>query len=214
MVAAHHQHFFNFRLDLDIDGAEGNRVSELNAEAIAPGDENPEGNAFLMKEIDLPSEAKAARIMSLATGRRWKVYNPKVTTPMGQPAGYRLLPGENALPLAAGTASVRRRAGFLDAHFWATRFEPTELHASGPYPNQNGEDRGLGAWVKADRSLDGQDVVVWYTMGVNHSPRPEEWPVMPAHHAGFRLVPDGFFARATTDLSPSRPQRSITGRRL
>jgi hypothetical protein len=28
-----------------------------------------------------------------------------------------------------------------------------------------------------------------------HIPRPEEWPVMPIHRLGFRLMPNGFFTR-------------------
>jgi Cu2+-containing amine oxidase len=32
-------------------------------------------------------------------------------------------------------------------------------------------------------------------MGVTHIPSPEEWPLMPVHRAGFKLVPAGFFAR-------------------
>ena len=40
-----------------------------------------------------------------------------------------------------------------------------------------------------------QDVVVWYTLGITHIPRPEEWPVMPATHVGFKLIPGGFFSR-------------------
>jgi primary-amine oxidase len=36
--------------------------------------------------------------------------------------------------------------------------------------------------------------VLWYTNSVLHLPRPEDWPVMPAHTAGFRLVPIGFWA--------------------
>jgi primary-amine oxidase len=28
---------------------------------------------------------------------------------------------------------------------------------------------------------------------VTHIPRPEEWPVMTVHEAGFQLVPSGFF---------------------
>jgi primary-amine oxidase len=30
---------------------------------------------------------------------------------------------------------------------------------------------------------------------VHHSPRPEEWPIMPVHRIGLRLEPDGFFDR-------------------
>ena len=32
-------------------------------------------------------------------------------------------------------------------------------------------------------------------MGVTHIPRPEEWPVMPVTHVGFKLIPAGFFTR-------------------
>ena len=40
--------------------------------------------------------------------------------------------------------------------------------------------------------------MLWYTNSVLHLPRPEDWPVMPAHTAGFRLVPIGFWASNPT----------------
>ncbi len=47
-------------------------------------------------------------------------------------------------------------------------------------------------------------MVVWYTFGVTHIPRPEDWPVMPVEYAGFSLVPYGFFDRnPALDLPPS-----------
>jgi primary-amine oxidase len=33
---------------------------------------------------------------------------------------------------------------------------------------------------------------------VVHLPRPEDWPVMPTHTAGFRLVPIGFWTSNPT----------------
>jgi len=36
--------------------------------------------------------------------------------------------------------------------------------------------------------------VLWYVMGITHLPRAEDWPVMPSHVAGFKLVPTGFFS--------------------
>jgi primary-amine oxidase len=53
----------------------------------------------------------------------------------------------------------------------------------------------LPRWIKGNRPLENQDVVLWYSMGVTHIPRPEDWPVMAVHRAGFKLVPSGFFAR-------------------
>ena len=46
VAAVHHQHFFNFRLDLDVD--EGpNSVREINTRALAPWPENPTLNDVL-----------------------------------------------------------------------------------------------------------------------------------------------------------------------
>jgi hypothetical protein len=44
-----------------------------------------------------------------------------------------------------------------------------------------------------DRSLLGSDPVVWYTFGVTHFVRPEDYPVMPCDAIGFTLRPVGFF---------------------
>ena len=57
----HHQHFFNFRLDLDVD--EGpNSVREVNTRALAPWPENPSLNAFVMEETPLRTERKRSAI--------------------------------------------------------------------------------------------------------------------------------------------------------
>ena len=108
---------------------------------------------------------------------------------------YRLVPGGNVMPFALPGSSVRRRARFLDKHVWVTPHDPAERYASGDYPNQTREDTGLAAWVEQDRPVENRDVVVWYTFGANHLPRPEDWPVMPVERIGFMLKPDGFFHR-------------------
>jgi primary-amine oxidase len=131
--------------------------------------------------------------------------NPQAKNGLGQPTGYLLLPGENAEPFAAPDSWVRRRAGFLNAQIWVTPYSQTEFYPAGNYPNQSRGGDGLPQWTAANRSVDGKDVVVWYTMGITHNPRPEDWPVMPTYEAGFKLIPLGFFAtNPAMDLSPSR----------
>lgn len=192
--AVHHQHFFNFRLDMDVDGA-ANRLVEMNTQASPAGPQNPYQNSFTMVETVLRTEREAQRLMSMATSRKWKVINPAVKNSLGEPTGYILFPGENAVPYAAPTSSVRKRAGFINAHLWATPYNQDERYASGDYINQSAGGEGLPKWTAANRSLENTDVVLWYTMGVTHIPRPEEWPVMTCHRAGFKLLPAGFFAR-------------------
>ena len=194
VAAPHHQHFFNFRIDLDVDGT-ANSVQEINTRALPPGADNPDLNAFIMEATDLRTERAAQRDMNLASARRWLVVNPDRPNALGQPGGYLLAPGENSTPYLHPDSPIRRRAAFVNHHFWATAFDPAEQHAAGDYPNQSEPGEGLPKWTAADRSLVRQDVVVWYTFGITHVPRPEEWPVMNATVAGFKLLPVSFFSR-------------------
>ena len=194
LSATLHQHFFNVRLDLDVDGP-GNSVREVDAVALPPGKDNPHLNAFVAKPRTLESEAVARRRCEPSASRYWQIVNPNYRNRHGQPAGYRLVPGENATPLAHKSASVARRAGFLRHHLWVTAYDPTERFAAGEFPNQRSGDDGLSEWTRQDRPLIDTDLVVWYTFGHTHVPRTEEWPVMPAHKIGFMLKPDGFFEK-------------------
>jgi primary-amine oxidase len=195
VVAPHHQHFFNFRLDFDVDGQQ-NSVNEMNTTATPAGAANPYLNGMTMKETPLATEAVAERQINLATARTWAIVNPSAHNALGDHTGYILVPGTNSIPYVAPTSQVRRRAGFIDHHVWVTRYHDGEMYAAGVYPNQSlGGGTGLPSWAANNESIANQDVVVWYTMGITHIPRPEEWPVMPVTHVGFKLIPAGFFAR-------------------
>jgi primary-amine oxidase len=203
--AVYHQHFFCFRLDLDVDGAGNNSVMEMNTESAPADAANPERNAFVMKETLFHTEGEAVRLLNLASSRHWKVVNTSVKNALGQPVAYMLVPGENSVPYAAPDSQVRKRTGFMDAHLWVTPYDPNEIYAAGFYANQNlGEDT-VAQWVTKNRSIENQDVVLWYTMGITHMPRPEDWPIMPVHHAGFQLMPVGFFDRNPA-LDVPKPQ--------
>jgi primary-amine oxidase len=202
VAAPHHQHFFAFRLDLDVDGT-ANRVMELNSVAMPAGPSNPYGGGFTMQETPLRTEREAERQLNLASSRRWLVESSTATNALGHPTGYLLMPGENSLPFAQPDSWVRKRAGFLNAHLWVTPYSDVERYPAGDYPNQSRGGDGLPKWTSANRSIDGRDVVLWYTMGITHNPRPEDWPVMPVYQAGFKLMPVGFFgSNPAMDLPP------------
>jgi primary-amine oxidase len=192
--APNHQHFFNFRLDLDVDDAGRNSVMEMNTEALPEGPDNPLGNAFVMRATPLRRELEARRRLKLSSSRKWMVVNTCAGNSLGQPTGYALVPGENSVPHAAEKSFLRRHAGFVNHHLWVTPYRPQEQYAAGDYVNGGPPGEGLPKWTSQDRKIEDTDVVLWYTLGVTHVPRPEEWPVMPVHRAGFRLVPAGFFS--------------------
>ena len=203
-LAAHnHQHIFNVRMDMSVDGSK-NSVHEVNTKAEPMGPDNPQGNAFFTESTLLATESEAQRIVDPLAGRYWLVSNSSVRNQLGQPVSYKLTPGENVLPFAHPEASVSLRAGFMRKHLWVTPYSPKEMGAAGPYPNQHPGGAGLPEWTKNNRSVENTDIVVWYTFGANHSPRPEDWPVMPVEYTGFRLKPVGFFDQnPALDVPPS-----------
>ena len=204
VAAPHHQHIFNARLDFDVDGA-GNEVYEVDAERLPLGPENPWMNGFRAKATRLESELSAQRDIDPAVSRTWRIVNPNARNGLGQPTAYKLVPTMSTpTMLAHADSPVGKRAGFARHNLWVTPYTPDERRAAGEYPNQHHGGDGLPRWTAADRSLVNTDLVVWYSFGVTHFVRPEDWPVMPVEYCGFLLTPFGFFDRnPALDVPPS-----------
>jgi len=201
-----HQHYFNMRLDVEIDG-DRNTVEEVWTESVDPGPDNPHGNAFRLERRALVSELAAQRRLDPATARYWEIVNPHVRHRLGDPVAYRLVPGDNTTPFAQPDAAVRKRAGFINQHLFVTPYRHDERYAAGDYPNQHPGGSGLPEWTAADRLIVDEDIVVWYTFGHHHVPRPEDWPVMPVATIGFKLKPVGFFDNnPSLDVAPPTPR--------
>ena len=188
----HHQHFFNVRLDMAVDGTT-NRVYEVTPTADPEGPDNIVGNAWRAKEVLIADETMARREADPLAGRYWKITNDSVKNQLGQPVAYKLLPNHMIRPFAHPGSAVARRAPFMFNPIWVTAYDKDELFATGDYPNQAVGGAGLPAFVAQERNLTDTDVVLWFTFGTNHVARPEDWPVMPVHPIGFKLLPSGFF---------------------
>jgi primary-amine oxidase len=192
--APYHQHLFSARLDMMVDGV-GNAVDEVDARRVPVGPDNPFGNGFSRKVTRLRRESEAARLADGSVGRTWHVTNPSVVNQLGQPVAYALHPEGQPTLLADPSSSIARRAAFTTKHVWVTAQDEQERYPSGQYVNQNPGNTGIDTWVRADRDIDGTDIVVWHTFGLTHFPRPEDWPIMPVDHTGFVMKPVGFFDR-------------------
>ncbi|BAZ51327.1 copper amine oxidase [Nostoc sp. NIES-4103] len=193
-VGVNHQHFFNYRLDMDVDG-QANSVMEMNVKGLAIDEKNPLGNAIAIQETPLTKETNAVRDIDMKHSREWMIVNAENKNALGAAPGYMLMPGGNSIFFPVEGAEIRQKAEFATHHVWVTKYKPNELYAGGDYPNQTQPGQGLPKYISDDESLTNQDIVLWYTMGVTHVPRPEDWPVMPVHRVGFKLVPRGFFSR-------------------
>jgi primary-amine oxidase len=210
LYAPNHQHFFNVRLDFDIDGM-ANSVYQVDVVPDEPGDGNAFANAFKARATLLETEKQARAHLKLETARTWRIINPSVQNAVGEPVGYRLVPGDNSFPFASQDAWWRKRAGFVNYHVWVTPYQESERHAAGDYPNQSQGGDGLPRWTEQERPVSDTDVVLWYTFGHTHLPRPEDYPVMPTAYIGFLLKPSGFFsANPANDVPPAPKKMSVS----
>jgi primary-amine oxidase len=203
LAAPLHQHLFNVRLDVEVDGAE-NTVFEVDAVPAPPGKGNPVGSAFGIAATLLDTELAARRDVDPTRSRTWRIANRSRRNGVGQPTAYKLVPGATPTLLAGPESSIGRRAAFAAHNLWVTPFHPDERRAAGDYPNQHAGGAGLPAWTARDRAVVDTDIVLWHSFGVTHVPRPEDWPVMPVESTGFILMPFGFFdANPALDVPPA-----------
>jgi len=188
LVGVDHDHFLSLRLDLDIDGAANTLLERRLVPLAARGG----GGRRLWRAVDTPV-AREGPLYPVAPGgaETWRVVNPERTNRLGQHPGYELRPDASVTALGLPP----RRAGFAAAPLWVTRYDPAELYAAGRYPNQSPGGGGLPAYVAQHRRVADADLVLWYTMGFHHVPRPEDWPVLATMWHSLALVPDGFFDR-------------------
>jgi primary-amine oxidase len=193
-----HQHYFGLRLDPAVDGPL-NRLVEEHAEGETDPEKDPWGNAVRTVRTPLLTESVAAQRTDPATGRHWLIESAEATNRYGDATAYRLTLPNTTRSFCRPDSVMARRAPFIHQHLWATKYDPQERFVGGEYPNQAepGED-GVHVWQQQDRSLDGEELVLWPVIGTHHFPRPEQWPVMPVDTIGFVLEPDGFFDRNPT----------------
>lgn len=203
--AINHQHFFVFRLDMDVDGSESNGVMEMNSKGVPAGPANPYGNAFVVRHTHFMKEQEAQRSVNMESSRCWHIMNNNVHNRLGQHTGYMLMPGSQAAPFAPPGTVLRKKAGFLDHQFWVTQYQDEEEYPAGKYPASNKVYDGIKQWTTQNRAIGNNDIVCWYVAGITHIVRPEEWPVMPCHHLGFSLMPFGFFSENPT-LGQDNPE--------
>lgn len=194
IVAVNHDHYFSYRLDLDIDGATNRFVADRLVTRRLP-EGHPRRSLWVREEHVPDSEHDAKLDINLERPALWRVLSNGRRNSSGYPTSFQVVPGRNSNTLLSEDDYPRRRAGFIDHHLWITPQRDEERHAAGDHPTLSEPGQGLPAWTAADRPIRDTDIVVWHTIGMHHLPRSEDWPVMPTVWYGFELRPFDFFDR-------------------
>jgi primary-amine oxidase len=193
--APNHQHFLNFRFDLDVDGT--NNVAFIKDVVHMPASSGGGDGVFEESETRITSEGASAG--NPATARSWEIQSATARNSLGQATGYAIELPFLAFPLSEPAYPPLLRAQFATQPFWITRFKDGEMYAAGDHPNQGHAGDGLPAFVAdldpLNAATTGADLVAWVTIGFTHVPRPEDYPVMSTERLSFRIAPHSFFDR-------------------
>ncbi len=194
LVAVNHDHFFSFRLDLDVDGP----LNSLQVDRLAPRrlpENHPRRSLWVIESEIASRESQAKLRLDYERPTLWRVVNRGRLNGVGYPTSYQLAPRSNAVSLLDADDWPQGRAGFVDYHLWATPYDADERYAAGTYPTLSEPGEGLPEWTGADRMIESTDIVLWYTLGMHHVVRAEDFPVMPLSWQAFEIRPFDFFDR-------------------
>lgn len=196
IVGTTHQHIYNFRLDMDVDGTSNSLVA-MDPEVKPNTAGGPRTSTIQVNQYNIDTEQQAAQKFDPGTIRL--LSNTSKENRMGNPVSYQIIPYAGGThPVASGAKFapdewIYHRLSFMDKQLWVTRYHPNEMYPEGKFPNRSTHDTGLGQFSKDNESLDKQDNVVWMTTGTTHVARAEEWPIMPTEWVYTLLKPWNFF---------------------
>ena len=196
-VAINHDHYINFRLDLDIDGPRNSLVRDV---FVPGGTDTPQSRKSLwtLKTQQYSTEGPILPDHMANGGETWRVVNPNETTGLKFNPSYWIDTHHQATSILDPDDPPQKRAGFSAHSLWVTKWKEKEYWAAGLYPNLSTRDEGLPAFVADGQSVANDDLVIWYTMGFRHAPRPEDFPLLPTFWHEITLRPAFFF-----DMDPS-----------
>lgn len=167
-----HMHNVMWRLDLDLDGPDGDSVYFSRHRWKKDSGSASEREILVARERGIPWLAPRFTTLS--------IYDATLRNAQGKPSAYRLIPWR------LGTA--RHTEAFTRSDFWVTRSQGkgTEMLA-----------REIPSYVVPAEPVVGTDVVVWYSGPVLHIERDEDdlGPTQ-AMWVGFMLQPHDLFDRS------------------
>jgi primary-amine oxidase len=114
VIGVIHDHFVTFRLDMDVDGADNSFVRvEMTRQATAAG-ESPR-RSYLKATRHVARAEKDAQVrLKLYDPAEFHVVNPTKKTRVGNPVGYKVVPGGTAASMLDPEDPPQKRGAFTN----------------------------------------------------------------------------------------------------
>lgn len=195
LVAANHDHYFNFKLDFDIDQPV-NHFSTMEIEPFTDLPADSPRKSMWHVVMNMPdSEMDARYKISTMDPKHFHISDPDRKGYLGHEPGWMIHHGNVAYGPGLDFANdpPMKRNAYIEYSVWNTVHDPERRYAGGKYPMQGDGSDTLAEWVKEDKPLHHADIVTWFTAGFHHVPRMEDWPVMSTEWKTVHIMPYNFF---------------------
>lgn len=194
LVAPYHDHYFNFRLDFDVDQPT-NMFQTMDIVPAEVPEDSPRRSMWTVEHNMPDSELDARYQISAKEPRYFHISNPEREGYLGHTPGWMIHHGTIAYgPFDFANDPPMKRNPYIEYSVWNTVHDPEQRYAGGKYAFQSDGSDTLATWVEEDRVLDDADIVTWFTAGFHHIPRMEDWPVMSTDWKTIHIMPHNFFA--------------------
>jgi primary-amine oxidase len=193
-VAPNHDHYFSFRVDLDIDGPQNALVADHFMPKPIAGN-LPRKSLWQIETRDVAQEGAIEADHMSTGGENYRIVNPNAKTALKYNPSYWLHFGHGVSSILNPSDPPQQRGDFSSHSLWVTRYKPDELWSAGQFPNLSRGGEGLPQYVKDREPIGNQDIVAWLTLGFRHAPRPEDFPILPTFWHKMTLRPYRFFDR-------------------
>jgi primary-amine oxidase len=203
LMAVNHDHYFSYRLDLDVDGPNNSFMIDRLVQEPLSG--HSRKMIWAAQSTIIHTEKDAILDLDVRNPAMWHFINPTQHGALGYPTGWEVMPGATAVSNISLDDPAQRVGAFSGHQMWVTAYSPDERYAAGTYVTNNDGLRGLPEWTKANRPIENTDIVGWYTLGFHHVVRLEDWPVMPTLWHDFLIRPVNFFDQNPTLTLPHEP---------
>lgn len=197
-----HDHILTYKADFDIVTPNSNslQVSELKTVNITQP-WFPELGEFESFELDISNMQREQQFNWAPNNQKmFVVINKNETNPWGEPRGYRIVPGLSDIHLS----TLNSPFSLKNAEFAKSHLAITQHHDNEPFANsvQNANlpwkpQQDFAKFFDGE-NVDGEDVVLWFNLGMHHYTRSEDVPVTLFSEAYSSIVfaPQNYFARA------------------
>ena len=196
-----HDHVITFKADFDIINST-NSLQKTELKAVMQSQPwFAEMGAFEQLQLDSTIVEKEQQFNWSSNHEvMYTVVNPKATNAWGEKRGYRIIPGKSNIHLSTMKSPwSRHNMAFAKSHFAVTQQHDTEPFANSVH-NANLPWKPQQDFLKFfdNESIDEEDLVVWFNLGMHHFTRAEDIPVTLFSEAvsSITFAPQNFFDRA------------------